>query len=60
MQSCIFTREHFSDLDEEMSMQRRNRDQRRQGDGLIIVVQVREKAFREMKKRCRDDHCSKK
>ena len=25
-----------------------------------LFPQVREKAFREMKKRCRDDHCSKK
>ena len=26
----------------------------------LIYIYIREKAFREMKKRCRDDHCSKK
>ena len=25
----------------------------------MIIIIIREKAFREMKKRCRDDHCSK-
>ena len=26
----------------------------------VITAYIREKAFREMKKRCRDDHCTKK